>query len=148
MLTVAGVGWNDDTEALRDIGKPAARAVTLTAHQAAVRDRAGEIARNLGLPDPSPRPSCWQPASTTRANETRDSSSCCTLATAGSTLQPPRPSPSQEWTRPTGPASGAPSGYPATRRDAPRGTVCPHRRQALTASPTIGAADREPETAA
>ena len=53
MLTVGSVGWNDDTEACGTSASPTARAVTLTAHQAAVRDRAGEIARNLGLPAPA-----------------------------------------------------------------------------------------------
>jgi CRISPR-associated endonuclease/helicase Cas3 len=52
VFTVGSVGWNDDTEACGTSASPAGRAVTLTVHQAAVRDRAGEISRNLGLPAP------------------------------------------------------------------------------------------------
>jgi CRISPR-associated endonuclease/helicase Cas3 len=53
MLTVGSIGWNDDdTEACGTSASPTARAVTLSAHQSAVRDRAGEIARNVGLSAP------------------------------------------------------------------------------------------------
>ena len=52
MLTDAGAAWNDDASAAGTSAGAAARPVTLTAHQAAVRDRAGQFARNLNLPDP------------------------------------------------------------------------------------------------
>ena len=52
MLTDAGAAWNDDATAAGTSAGAAARPVTLTAHQAAVRDRAGQFARNLNLPDP------------------------------------------------------------------------------------------------
>ena len=52
MLTDAGAAWNDDASAAGTSADAAARPITLTAHQAAVRDRAGQFARNLNLPDP------------------------------------------------------------------------------------------------
>ena len=52
MLTDAGAAWNDDASAAGTSADAAARPVTLAAHQAAVRDRAGQFARNLNLPDP------------------------------------------------------------------------------------------------
>jgi CRISPR-associated endonuclease/helicase Cas3 len=55
MLSDAGAAWNDDTSAAGTSADAAARPITLTAHQAAVRDRAGQFARNLNLPDPITR---------------------------------------------------------------------------------------------
>jgi CRISPR-associated endonuclease/helicase Cas3 len=52
MLTDAGAAWNDDATAAGTSATAAARPITLPAHQAAVRDRAGQFARNLNLPDP------------------------------------------------------------------------------------------------
>ena len=52
MLTAAGAAWNDDSSAAGSSASGDARRVTLAAHQAAVRHRAGQFARNLGLPDP------------------------------------------------------------------------------------------------
>jgi CRISPR-associated endonuclease/helicase Cas3 len=55
ILTDAGAAWNDDTSAAGTSASAAARPITLTAHQAAVRDRAGQFARNLNLPEPVTR---------------------------------------------------------------------------------------------
>ena len=52
LLTDAGAAWNDDASAAGTSADAAARPITLTAHQAAVRDRAGQFARNLNLPEP------------------------------------------------------------------------------------------------
>ena len=52
LLTDAGAAWNDDASAAGTSASAAARPITLSAHQAAVRDRAGQFARNLGLPGP------------------------------------------------------------------------------------------------
>jgi CRISPR-associated endonuclease/helicase Cas3 len=50
ILTVTGSAWNDDSDA---VGTSAcAKPLSLRAHQAAVRNRAGEFARNLGLAEP------------------------------------------------------------------------------------------------
>jgi CRISPR-associated endonuclease/helicase Cas3 len=55
MLTDTGAASNDDASAAGTSAGAAARPVTLIAHQAAVRDRAGQFARNLNLPDPMVR---------------------------------------------------------------------------------------------
>jgi CRISPR-associated endonuclease/helicase Cas3 len=52
LLTDAGAAWNDDASAAGTSASADTRPVTLTAHQAAVQDRAGQFARNLGLPGP------------------------------------------------------------------------------------------------
>src|SRR5208282_1845468 len=52
LLTTTGSAWNDDTSAGGSSASGDARRMTLTAHQAAVRRRAGQFARNLSLPDP------------------------------------------------------------------------------------------------
>lgn len=52
MLTDAGAAWNDDASTAGTSADAAARPITLTAHQAAVRDRAGQFALNLNLPEP------------------------------------------------------------------------------------------------
>jgi CRISPR-associated endonuclease/helicase Cas3 len=52
VLSDAGAAWNDDASAAGTSADSAARPITLIAHQAAVRDRAGQFARNLGLPEP------------------------------------------------------------------------------------------------
>lgn len=52
ILTDAGAAWNDDTSTAGTSASTAARPITLTAHQAAVKDRAGQFARNLNLPEP------------------------------------------------------------------------------------------------
>lgn len=52
LLTDAGTAWNDDASAAGTSADAAARPITLTAHQAAVRDRAGQFACNLNLPEP------------------------------------------------------------------------------------------------
>jgi CRISPR-associated endonuclease/helicase Cas3 len=52
LLTAAGAAWNDDASAAGSSANGDAQPMGLAAHQAAVRDRAGQFARNLGLPDP------------------------------------------------------------------------------------------------
>ena len=52
LLTAPSASWNDDTSAAGSSVSGDARRMTLGAHQAAVRDRAGQFARNLGMPDP------------------------------------------------------------------------------------------------
>jgi CRISPR-associated endonuclease/helicase Cas3 len=49
LLTAGTAGWNSDFGAAGTSADPAARQVSLGAHQAAVRNRAGEFARNLRL---------------------------------------------------------------------------------------------------
>lgn len=55
MLTTAGTTWVEDTSVAGSSVSGTARPITLAAHQAAVRDRAQQFARNLGLPDPLTR---------------------------------------------------------------------------------------------
>jgi CRISPR-associated endonuclease/helicase Cas3 len=52
LLTDAGAAWNDDASAAGTSADAAARPIALSAHQAAVRDRAGQFAANLNLPEP------------------------------------------------------------------------------------------------
>jgi CRISPR-associated endonuclease/helicase Cas3 len=52
LFTAPGTSWNDDTSPAGTSVSSDAQPMTLTAHQAAVRHRAGQFARNLGLPDP------------------------------------------------------------------------------------------------
>jgi CRISPR-associated endonuclease/helicase Cas3 len=51
IFSAAAAGWNDDASAAGTSANTAARPMELLAHQAAVRDRAGEFARNLNLPE-------------------------------------------------------------------------------------------------
>lgn len=51
IFSAAAAGWNDDASAAGTSASAAARPMELLAHQAAVRDRAGQVARNLNLPE-------------------------------------------------------------------------------------------------
>jgi CRISPR-associated endonuclease/helicase Cas3 len=52
LFTAPGTSWNEDTSPAGTSVSGDAQPMTLTAHQAAVQHRAGQFARNLGLPDP------------------------------------------------------------------------------------------------
>jgi CRISPR-associated endonuclease/helicase Cas3 len=52
LFTAPGTTWNDDSSPAGTSVSGDAQPMTLTAHQAAVRHRAGQFARNLGLADP------------------------------------------------------------------------------------------------
>jgi CRISPR-associated endonuclease/helicase Cas3 len=52
LFAAPGTSWNDDTSPAGTSVSGDAQPMTLTAHQAAVQHRAGQFARNLGLPDP------------------------------------------------------------------------------------------------